>query len=282
MPVLLEHGCSVLSVVRSAADPPPSSLPRLEHHLDDGDQAALVTRVAQFEPDSCVHLATAWIAKPGPAEFSRMVDSNLAFGIRVVNAFEQAGGRGFVNARSYMQNRRSTTTRAMNEYAALKNSFEDYVDWHASRGGLRVLHLELFDTFLPRDDRRTVWQRFIDAASSTAPFPTTTGDQLVAPLHVNDAARGFAQALHCLSTQAGQRSEYHLAGDEVVRLRDALSLLAEISGRGTEMRWGEVPYSGTELFDWVPTGPRLPGWSPQWTLREGLEDIWTQREVRSA
>ena len=185
----------------------------------------------------------------GDAQF-RQLDWNLKLLLNVMPQL-QAAGTPFLFVSSQLAEEYDTV------YGATKRLAEV---WTHLLGGVRVRLWNVYGSYEEATERSHVVADFIWQALRQGEIRMmTTGDEVRQLIHVDDVCAAFHQAL-------SQRLDgiYDVSSFEWVRIRDVAALVAELTGArvvpGTKV-------GGTPL---TPMKGKIPGWTPQISLRDGL------------
>jgi nucleoside-diphosphate-sugar epimerase len=275
--LLVEEGWEVHAVVRPASDC--SSLPAaVVRHVDDGSHSTLEQAVRQAVPSTCFHLAGQFLGTHQPEDVSSLVAANVGFGARLSEALSTRPGTLLINAGTYWQHVNSEPYHPAALYAAMKQALEDILRYYADAELVRVVTLNLYDTYGPADTRAKLLNLLLDAASTGEPLDTTGGDQLIDLLHVHDVARAFVTAANQFEDSPAPLFEsYAVTSGTPISVRDLAAKVAAITGRTIDARWGARPYRRYEMFEPWEVGPRMPGWRPKMSLEAGIGSMWQSR-----
>lgn len=269
---LLREGWELMAVVQPAdpAQLPPAVL-RVE---DTGSSLANAALLAEFHPDVVLHLAACQFQHDSPDAADALMEANVSFGARMLAAAAQAGARGVVAAGSFQTHGRGTADYAPQTlYAATKQAFSDIAAHYNRWTPLRVVVLELSDTYGPEDPRPKFLNLLADAARTGQPLDATPGEQVLHPLHVDDVVGAFTAAAGLLCAGADLGSEYSVSGPRGVTLRELADAFREATGLDPDVRFGAREYRPNEIMN-PYLGPTLPGWSPSIQLEDGLRAVY--------
>lgn len=244
-------------------------------HVENHTVSALEAAVEAAGPNVVFHLAGYFVANHLPTDVGILVDSNVAFGVRLTDALARTGTAPLVvNAGTFWQHVDSSTYRPAALYAATKQAFEDCLQYYADAGAIRAVTLKLSDTYGPDDPRPKVLNLLLAAAASGTKLDATAGEQYVDLVHVDDVADAF---MHAASLFADRDApcwlSFAVSSGCPVTIRELAATMEEVTGRQVPVAWGARPYRDWEMFEPWHAGEPLPGWSPRVTLHEGLSQL---------
>ena len=282
---LIEDGWHVCAVVRSEAsqreleDAALAMAPRgrfVALVCSEGDDETLARQIAAANPAVLFHLASLFLVQHVPRDIARLVESNIGFGTRVLDACVNAGCKALVHAGTSWQHYEDETYNPVNLYAATKQAFADVATYYARAHGLRTTALHLFETYGPRDKRPKLIQLLFNAAASGTSLQMSPGAQLLHLLHVEDVVRAFVAASRLLldSNTAGLEAAYGLPAAQPCSIRDLVCIVERVTRCLVNVTWGARPYRNREVMRPWQSGATLPGWRPEVELPAGLRELW--------
>ncbi len=268
----IDRGWEVHALTRPGSDLRGLAVHRHDVDASKGASASFDAAMAAARPDVVMHLASMVKAKPTPDEIGPMVDANVGFGARLLEAMGRHGCRRFVNASTYWIHDAAGGHDPNTLYAATKLAFEQLIDFHARRGGLSAISLVLFDVYGPADWRGKLLGVLSSAMREGRTLDLSRAEQVLDMVHVRDVAAGFATAATRLATAAPGHERHALSGGERRTLRDIVELAARLRGVAVPARFGLRPYDSFQIMRPVSSIEPLPGWSPSVTLEEGIAE----------
>ena len=251
-------------------------------HVYSGETEEVLQAVKESRPDVTFHLASLFLASHGPHQLQDLVSANVLLGTQLLEALAEQPGAKFVNTGTSWQYFHSDTYRPTNLYAATKQAFQDILAYFVDARQLNAVTLSLFDSYGAGDTRKKLVSLLLDAAESGAALGMSGGKQIIDLVHVDDMCRGFLRAadLLCEAKQPAS-TVYALCGERRRTLQEIAAVVAKVSGRELHIEWGARPYREREVMQ-LWDGPKLPGWSAQITLEEGITELLQERRTSAA
>lgn len=266
VPMLESAGHEVVCLVRSAQA---STATGLVCREIPGTLEELTGLLKELQPDAVVHLASLFLAGHRPEQAPELIESNIAFPSRLLEAMKGAGVGRFLNTGTIFQSADGGPGAPFNLYAATKQAFEEILYHYARNEGFRVLTLRLADTFGIGDTRRKLVQLLVDAAVRKESLGLSPGEQKLSLTWVDDVRTGFVQGVERLLGLEPGHEVFGLCNPELVSVRQLAELVQDAVGFTVDYRWGERPYRQGEIM--VPCLPKpLPGWKPGTAVFEGV------------
>lgn len=266
VPHLLDRGHALGVVVRSSTvfENIDSRIRTLRH---DGTTNVMHDIVASFAPDAALHLATYFVANHQPTDIDRLIDSNLRFGCQLLDALDRSGTKKLINFGTAWQHYETDDYRPVSLYAATKQAFDDLALYYADSGQLTIINLKVTDTYGPRDKRAKLIPLLCRAAKTGEEILLSPGDQIINLVFIDDILRAVDMALDHIDIRPVEN--FAVRGPEAVSLRDLVTIFETVAHCRLDIKWGARSYRPREIMrPWI--GPLMPGWTPQWALRDGF------------
>lgn len=242
-------------------------------HQHDDSTSGLINIVGSVHPLVVFHLASAVITDHVAGDVESLIHSNILFGTQLLEAMAVAGVSVFVNTGTISQHYEGREYSPVYLYSAMKQAFQDVLQFYCEAHGLHAVTLELPDTYGPGDRRPKLLSLLARAARTSETLVLTPGEQFLDLLHVDDVVHGYEVAADGLQTgKLPSPSRYRLSSGSLVRLKDVVELYREATGQTVNVAWGGRPYRVREVMEPVSPVPVLPGWTPSRSLAAWLAE----------
>lgn len=229
--------------------------------------------------DGVIHLASLYIMSHKAEDIDNLIDSNIKFGAKVLDAASKAGVRFFVNTSSFMQHYEGRTYGPTNLYAATKQAFQDIAQFYVETTKTIFLTLELYNTFGPGDTRPKIFTLWDNAMKEGRILDMSPGEQIIDICYIDNVIDGYILAIeHAVGENASSFSghSYTLMSPERMTLKELSRVFSEEVGGDLKVNFGAMPYRDRENMIPMDKGEILPGWSPKISLREGIKRTFKQ------
>jgi nucleoside-diphosphate-sugar epimerase len=167
-------------------------------------------------------------------------------------------------------------------YGQTKLAFHDILMASARRFGFSAATGRVFLLYGPEEGKDRLipiaCQKLL--AGQVADF--SSGNQIRDFLHVDDVASGF---MALLSSQI--EGPCNISSGKGIRIGEVVNEIGDILGRPDLIRLGALADRPNEPKELVgdATALRAVGWQPQWSLKDGLEnviDYWREQQLKTA
>lgn len=289
---LSKSGWDVHALLRAASDPADleASVPNLgSHRLPDpatGDAATLIETV---QPDCIFHLAARIQASHTASDVQPLLGANIALGVDLLeglarlNANRQDAPAVLVAAGTYWAYGTQGEETPNSLYAASKKAFESFFPFYSKHCGVPCCSLLLYDVYGPRDPRGKLIPALIENAldPQADTIGLSPGEQLLDLVYLDDVVQGFVMAAEGLRSGSMDSGRYRLDSGERVTIKGLVTEIAAVTGCAPEVEFGARPYPPHQIMVPLETGPRLPGWAPAVSLKQGLQALWADEQKES-
>jgi nucleoside-diphosphate-sugar epimerase len=286
LPHLAARGFEVHAVAYRGVPPVGGSV--RWHRADLLDGAAIRDLIATVLPTHLLHFA--WYAEPG--KYQESEDNSLwsQAGIDLIRAFAASGGRRAVYAGTCFEydlaNGYCTetvtpcipTTRYGVGKLALATMVTDTPPAGISAAWGRIFHL-----YGPRENPHRLVPSVILSLLRGERARCTEGCQVRDFTHVDDLASAFVSIL-----DSGVEGIVNIGSGEPVTIRDVVCTIAESIGIPHAIDFGAIAARLNDPPILIPNVSRLRGevgWTPRWTLNDGLAhtiDWWRTRTAATS
>ncbi len=231
----------------------------------------------QAKPEVVFHLASKIVTRHSLNDLDALVDSNLRFGLQLLESAVTVGCERFINTGTGWQHFENQEYDPVCLYAATKQAFEDLIEYYVRVAGLKVVTLKLHDNYGEDDPRGKLMALLLNAARSGEFLDLSPGEQRIDLLNVRDVASAFMMADEVLSKHSSATHlRYMIKAENTISIRELAELIGKVTGRPVNARWGARPYREREVMHPSDRGEPVPGWKQTFTLEQGIKEIWAR------
>jgi nucleoside-diphosphate-sugar epimerase len=267
---LLRRGHEVHATVRPSSDRRRIADLASRIRIWDGDMDAV-----PVEADAVVHLA--WYAVPGkylPAPENRDCLEASRRLLAKVQGRAVFIGTCFEHDLTLGVLREDSPTKPATLYAECKDALRREVEVRPNSAWVRF-----FYQYGPWEDPKRLMPAVMIGQLNGQPSKVTPGDQRLDYLHVEDVASAVAAV-----AESRLQGCVNVGSGAAVSVREIVTRIADLGGHPELIQWGAYPQKpGDPMFIQADAAKlRSTGWSPRYSLEEGLRHTfeWWRREVR--
>jgi len=241
-------------------------------HTHLGSTQNMIEIIQDAKPDAVIHLASLFIGEHKSSDVEALIKSNVVLSTQLAEAMSVNDVRLLINVGTSWQHYANADYNPVNLYAATKQAFRSVLSFYVETADLRVINLELYDTFGPNDQREKLFNLLNRLRVTGETISMSPGNQLLDPIYIDDVCDAFLVALKRLQSGQVKRSEtYSVCSDKSIQLRELVKIYENVSDTKLNVEWGGRPYRAREVMQPWPGGVTLPGWSPKVSIEEGIK-----------
>lgn len=247
---------------------------KLEIYEYNKDINGLISFFKSVRPTVVFHLASYFLAEHKPDQIDSLIESNISFGVHILEAMKISGVRSLINVGTSWQHYESNFYNPVCLYAATKQSFEDLIAFYVDSEDFKVYTLKLYDTYGETDKRQKLINLLYQYSRNETTISLSPGDQELYLVHIEDVCVAFLKAFETLKTESNKCHKlYSLPANELYTLKEVISIFEKVSGKSLLVQWGGKNYRKREVMKVWNDGDILPGWKANISLEEGFSKI---------
>ncbi len=267
---LIKRGYEVHSLVFPPFAPEQKGLVQYEMNLMDSNAVDKFLSEHHFE--NLIHLA--WYVGKG----CHIADQNIDWTISTLNlltSFQKYGGKTFVGAGTISEYEYKfgylledeTPTSPETLYGESKNSVYKIAKTFCKQHDMNFKWPRIFNLYGPNEKPQRLMPSVINSCLKGEDVKVSDCLKFQDYLHVEDTARGIVEVF-----EIDIQGAVNICSGKPVQLRYIVNKIAELTNFKGNILWGAIPAAfGDEVV--VGNNDKLKsiGWSPKYTLDEGLQ-----------
>jgi len=273
--VLLIRRTSDLSNLRSFTDSPLLKLYDVER--EDLNDVLRLERV-----DVVIHLATLYRKQHDARDIDQMVETNIAFPTRLLEAMANQEVKYFINTGTFFEYRldvsvsggvnENSDIRPYNLYASTKASFENMLKYYVDKKGLSGLTLRLFAPYGMYDKPNKVIPLIIRSAIEDNVLElASNGYHKWDYVFAGDVSDAFLAAVDLILSGRIKYEAINVGSGSSLSLREIAELIESVLHRKLQINWGQKLEELNNVVADIQKARDILGWHPKTSLRDGLE-----------
>jgi nucleoside-diphosphate-sugar epimerase len=245
---------------------------KIKYFYDDGRINSLVDFFREENFDLVIHLATHYIKDHSSEQITHLLDSNVIFGTRVLEASIKGGVNFFINTGSSWQYHNQNKT-PVNLYAASKNAFLEIAKFYTEISDLYFVSIFLNDTYGPNDSRTKIFNIWKDLEEGET-LRMSPGEQIIDILFIDDVVSAFRMLINQIFndfTRKYANKMFSVASSQTYTLKELACIFESVSKKKLNIVWGALEYRQREVMTPWCGGERIVGWESKISIEEGIE-----------
>lgn len=270
---LIENNWEVSIISRPSSDYTNinSVLNKVQLFEYDGNVEKLISFFRKKEADVVFHLASLFIAEHESNQISQLVDSNIKFGLHILEAMKESSTKQLINTGTSWQHYHTNEYNPVDLYAATKQAFESLIKYYTEAESIRCITLKLFDTYGESDTRPKLINLLHKFADEKKELNMSPGEQILDLVHVDDVVRAYVTAYEYLVKNGTKYQEFGVGSKKPIQLKDLINIFQLVTGKRLNVIWGGRSYRRREVMKLWDSYEMLPGWNIEVNLEEGLQ-----------
>lgn len=250
-----------------------SNLVRIQHCMSfvksyDTDKQPVSLAFEEQQIDCVIHTACHY-GRNGDS-LLQIVDSNLMFGLKVLDAAIANNVNTFVNTDSLLP-------RELNAYSLSKKQLVDWLKQQSAK--IKVINLKLEHMYGPKDDTTKFVPWVVSQLrQNVAEVKLTKGEQQRDFIYIDDVVAAFLKVIE-KAPILEKFTEFDVATGQLVTVKAFLHQLklaydANFGLTKTTLVFGALPYRDGEMMSVEVNNQALInlGWLPKTNLKQGIEN----------
>ena len=266
---LIKRGYEVHSLVFPPFAPEQKGLVQYEMNLMDSNAVDKFLSEHHFE--NLIHLA--WYVGKG----CHIADQNIDWTISTLNlltSFQKYGGKTFVGAGTISEYEYKfgylledeTPTSPETLYGESKNSVYKIAKTFCKQHDMNFKWPRIFNLYGPNEKPQRLMPSVINSCLKGEDVKVSDCLKFQDYLHVEDTARGIVEVF-----ESEIQGAVNICSGKPVQLRYIVNKIAELTNFKGNILWGAIPAAfGDEVVVGNNDNLKSSGWSPKYTLDEGL------------
>ena len=237
----------------------------------DNDLNLLTNFLKEVQPECVIHIASNFIVNHKPSEIKDLVESNILFGLHLLEGMKEAGINKFINTGTSWQHYNNEEYNPVCLYAATKEAFENLLEYYVKAEQFKAITLKLFDTYGETDTRPKLINLLNKFADEQNVLEMSPGLQILNLVHIDDVCKAFDTAYQLLlNKKEAEHLKYTVAHKKTYTLQEVIKVFESVKKKKINVVWGGKSYRKREMMIPYDLGVNLPNWISLISLEEGL------------
>ena len=278
---LLGDGCKVCVIIRNKENKAKLEESHIKCFVDDNSNEWLFDLFKREKFDGVIHLASCFIVEHKMEDVHNLINSNVLFAARILEASSRTRVNWFINTGTLWQHYENRDYSPVNLYAATKQAFEVIARFYIEAYPLNFVTLQLSDTYGREDPRPKILNLWSKIADTKEMLPMSAGRQLIDMVYIDDVVSAYVKMIRLLEKDAARRFNgkiFSVSSGNPISLRELAGLFSQTTDKNLNIKWAARPYRKREVMVPWNKGRRVPGWTPRVSLEEGIARTYMQTQ----
>ncbi len=240
--------------------------------------------VKKERPDIVIHLAATYPRSETKEDIELMLNSNIIFGTKLLNAMAVNNVKRFLNTGSSLEYFNGPPEfNPATFYSTTKRAFQDIVEYYIRAYDFRAVTLLPYNTYGPDDKRNNFFSLLKRCILQQRKIKLTPGEQYIDLLYIEDLVNAYLLAIqYLLRKKTDHHEKFFIGSGKAVQLKEIVSLYRKISARNIPVGFGSIPYRRREVMFAqanIKEAIKKLKWKPKFTLYEGIEKTLKKEKI---
>lgn len=221
---LLANGYKVISIIRKSSN---GNNPKITYYNNDND--SILSVFDNNNIDKIINMACSY--DHGISLYQDVIESNINFPLRVMNAAAQANVHDFITIGTGLPDN-------FNMYSVSKKCFSDFGRLYSEKHGMNFTNIKL-EMFYGDDEPKDRFIAYVaDKLLKNEDIDLTLGYQKRDIIHVDDVTNII---VNILEKEWNGFNEIPVGTGEAPTIREIVTFMKEISKSSSHLNWGNIP-----------------------------------------
>lgn len=248
------------------------------HILSESEIISLIKFIEDNQIEGVIHLASfVQSVNHSASDVEKIIDSNVKFSTKVLEASCQAGVKWFINTGTYWQHYNNLEYSPVNLYAATKQAFQNIAQFYIDTNRIKFCTLKLYDTYGANDSRPKIFNLWEKIAFTGESLEMSPGDQIIDISYIDDIVNAFNLLAKHLSNfdncspMIENGSIYAVKAQRRYTLKELSEKFEKISNTRLNIKWGAKSYRDREVMVPWDNCDVVPGWISEVSIEKGIK-----------
>lgn len=235
-------------------------------------------------PDIVIHLAAAYPRIETKKDIETMLNSNIVFGTKLLNAMALNNVKRFLNTGSSLEYFNGPPEyNPATFYSTTKRVFQDIVEYYVRTYNFKAVTLLPYNTYGPNDKRNNFFSLLKDSLLEQTKLELTPGEQFIDLLFIEDLVNVYLKTTQYLLRKKNiEHEKFFIGSGKAVKLKEIVNMYNKISRKNISVVFGAIPYRRREIMFAqanIKEATKKLKWKPKVSLYEGIRRTLKQDKI---
>lgn len=279
VPSLLNEGHNVLEITRDQSKSFELFGDKTLKYQFSDDQSELQKCIHDFKPIVCIHLASYLTSLDDYSSLEKLIDTNVFFLCRVLDALKGSGLELFINTGTFAEyHKGGGELDPAYLYAATKTASRSFIRYYSKAYDFKHTTVIPYTIYGGIDSQPKIIDFIYSALDSETPIDLSLGTQVLDFIHVNDVAAFYSSVIDHRKSIASD-TVFHLGTGKGTTLRELAALIGLHTGKPANINWGAKPFRLTDVMFAVSDRTGMDFWQPKIDIETGVK-LFLQSKIQ--
>ena len=280
VPKLIIDKCQILELTRNLDVSTQLYGENTQKYLIDENQDTLTKTIEEFKPDVIIHLASFLTSLDDYNSLNKLLDSNISFFCRLLDAIKNVDLKLFVNTGTFAEYFKGDNDfDPAYLYAATKTASRSFLDYYSKVYNFKQTTVVPYTIYGGNDTQKKIIDIIYDSIESKTPIDLSPGEQVLDFIHIDDVTEFYILLIENLN-KLPNKSNYQLGTGVGHTLKQVAQIIEDNSNHKTNINWGGKDYRPSDVMyavaDISATFIALE-WSPKLSLNASISNYFKNK-----
>jgi nucleoside-diphosphate-sugar epimerase len=254
-------------------------------YIDYKNTKLFKSSIEEFSPDIVIHLAAYSTSRDDLEAIEQLIESNILFTSRLLDALRLCNIELFVNTGSFSEYSESNGELSPAYfYSATKTSARYIVDYFSKIYGYKTIDCTLYTVYGKTSANKKVIDYIIDSLGIKSAINMTAGEQILDFIHVDDVINFYLLLISKHDEIQSMQAEYSVGTGRGCSIKELSILIEKISGYNANINWGAIGYRPLDIMNSVANIQKAKAelnWQASIPLEEGIKQYLAEVSIKS-
>jgi nucleoside-diphosphate-sugar epimerase len=270
IPKLIQQELDILEITRNIQTSNTLFGDKTKKHLITEDQEAFTKAVVAFRPDVVIHLASYLTSADSYQALDTLLQSNIYFFCRLLDALKDAGPALFINTGTFAEYFKGDNCfDPAYLYSATKTASRAFLDYYSKVYNFKQTTVVPYTIYGSKDSQKKIIDIIIDSLSSSTQTDLSPGEQVLDFIHIDDVTDFYLHLIDNLH-QLPHKSNFQLGTGKGHTLKQLAGIIEFVTQKKSNINWGGKSYRPTDVMYAVADISNINSWHPKIPLSKGI------------
>lgn len=249
---------------------------KTQKHFINEDQNELVKTIEEFKPDVIIHLASFLTSLDDFNSLNKLLDSNITFFCRLLDATKNIDLKLFVNTGTFAEyQNNSNILDPAYLYAATKSASRSFLDYYSKVYNFKQTTVVPYTIYGGNYEQKKIIDIIYDSTINPNTIDLSPGDQILDFIHIDDVT-DFYILLIQNQQNILNKTNFQLGTGIGHSLKQVAQIIEKISAKKANINWGGKEYRSSDIMYAVADISERNNtfqWKPKINLIEGIQKL---------
>lgn len=231
-------------------------------------------KIKEFRPAIVIHLASYLTSSDNLNEITKLIDTNITFLSKILDAISNVNLELFVNTGSFAEYYFGDNEFMPSYfYAATKTASRAIVNYYSNAYNFKQTTIVPYTIYGGNSSQKKIIDIIYESTFSEKPLNLSPGDQVLDFIHIEDVTSFYIAVISNIN-RLPNKTNFNLGTGKGHSIKEVARHIEKVTNRTTNIYWGGKAYRKSDVMYAVANHDTIIkniNWSPRISLKEGIK-----------